>query len=499
MPHNADSRLLANNRRTACLGISLFILSLGWAERGLCANCQRRTLLELTSDGTVFYVRSVNDFKQALFLGTVTSVFLLQDVWVTEEQWKDFVVPEIDREVVVEPHESLLKDGIVPQIFTDGLLKRIKVVENGRLIFRDIQALDIGEPRVVDGYTRLVPFFDISPGQGVEFHNTTWNVEPFCSTLGGLAGVRFATMLRCTIPECNMIVLDEKNSVFVERGRWDNAGAESPQGYFDVYNTTWDCGNLEPRKWIAQAIPDSMHTVSTMAELVSTAASAEPHSYTSLNLQNDVTFFSSFFPENGLHVSQRRLRVDGVEGRRITLQDGMVPVFHVTQLGHLEIANIDFSMNACDLREWRSFVEFGDTRDPTVEGAYGSEWEYIVPSVIVDAVPAPQTKTTLQNITFSCYQCSPISFTQYGAALIQANISRFQDDVPDEGNMTLAESSSFPFRYTTDTENLIVRSGNVSLHFQDVVLDSYYEVYHSSAVLELENVTLTCGSFVSLE
>ncbi|GMH38340.1 hypothetical protein BSKO_06224 [Bryopsis sp. KO-2023] len=463
---------MACKRRATFLQFSLLFLCSSRVGRSISSDDQRRPLLELTSDGTVFNVRSVDDFKQALFLRRVTRIFLFQDVWITEPEWKDFVVPEIDREVVVAPHDSLLDEGVVPQLFTDGLLRRIKIVENGLLILRHIQAVDIGEPRVVDGETRLLAFFDIMPGREVHFHNTTWNVEPFCSSLGGLAGVASATMRRCIIPDCEIVVREETNTVFVERGRWNNAviaGEETPQ-------------------------------VSSMAGFVTVVRNAPVHSYTSIVLEKNLTFFDSFFPESGLHINHRKVRVEGVDGRSITLQDVLGPVFPILLLGHLEIFNTNFLMKTCDLSPWRRFIEDGDQREKTVKGvsdpAYGSEWQYVIPSAIIKAVPSPQTKTTLKNVTFFCNKCSPVSFTQYGAALVQANISHFRDFVPDNGS---AMSDSFPIRYSAENANLVTRTGSASLNLQRIGLESYYDVYNSFAALDLENVTLTCGSFGSIQ
>ncbi|GMH37981.1 hypothetical protein BSKO_05865 [Bryopsis sp. KO-2023] len=233
------------------------------------AERNRRPLLELAANGSVFDVRSVDDFKQALFLDSVTQINLFQDVWITEAEWKDFVVPVVAREVVVEPDKTLVDAGITPQLFTDGLAERVRIAKNGHILFKSIHGVDIATPRSVGGYTRMLPFFYIEPNQTIAFEDNHWNTEEFCSSLGGLRGTEATALLYCSNIhnfECQLEAREGANTVFVKRGGWNNAVVMQDdkkhfQGAFTVLNTTWDCGTRQLREWMSQEIPDKEHTV----------------------------------------------------------------------------------------------------------------------------------------------------------------------------------------------------------------------------------------------
>ncbi|GMH37979.1 hypothetical protein BSKO_05863 [Bryopsis sp. KO-2023] len=376
-------------------GIHTLLLLVVAAEEYIGQNRQGRQPLELTSSGTIFNVRSVDDFKQALLLNSVTQINLFQDVWITEAEWKDFVVPMVAREVVVEPDKTLVEAGITPQLFTDGL-----IVQNGYVRIESVHAVDAAEWRIENGKARGVPFFDVQDGGILEFRSTYFGMKNSCAAMGGIQTLTAISMDFCVVEDCEILAQEDSQFVIVNRAR-----------------------------------------------------------------------------------------------------------FSGSVLNGVEISNIDFLLEQCNLESWEEFTQVGDSRAANITEvqedkiAYGSEWEYMVPSEVVFVQIAPQTKLSLMNTRLLCDECSPLSFSKYGVVLMRSNISHFQDlsgnpgDVATDGMTTGVQPQ---IRYRVGDNNMVVKTGPNSILFEKMTLEKHYQVFSSSAALNMENVTLSCGRFVTV-
>ncbi|GMH37975.1 hypothetical protein BSKO_05859 [Bryopsis sp. KO-2023] len=245
--------------------------------------------------------------------------------------------------------------------------------------------------------------------------------------------------------------------------------------------------------------------VSSLIEIVTLLGNLPTNKFIVANITEDIEFVDLFFPEDGFVITRQRLLLDGDRGSsrsKITLKDGLGQVFYLIFNGRLEIANMDVIIDNCGLREAREFSAEGDHRLPIEEQlrdpAYGSEWGYFIPIEFINSPPTPDSRTTLKNTRVVCKTCGPISFTNYGQALMKSNITKFEDLAPDLGYRAKSDvdgipvSASFPVRYKANEKNLIKRTSAKTITIEYLEVVSPFDEFATSVALELVNVTLEC-------